>query len=600
MCKITSQTRLFLLVWIVFFINISSHAQNTQNSIQKQNRTIRDQQQLQEEQRRQKEIKTLNKERQRLIEKEKTDQFNNTKESQNDEHCFHINKIKLKGANLLSIKKKITLTKPFISKCFSPATLSKISSVITNYYIKKGYTTTQVSISQQNIANGILIIDVIEGKISSVTLNDDSLDDRMQKFMAFGNIEDETLDIDVINQGIYQINRIKFNEAKLKIKPAKKVGYSDVVIENNRKFPAKIGVTYNNHGNEFTGVKLGSVVGVFANLLSLNDEINVGLISNVSDDSKKKDLKSFYFDFSVPFQYYTLLYNYSRTEFKGTEIGTQTPLTLTGYSEDSKLSLEKVLNPDVNNRIAIDTSLLVRKTASYLNQQKIETSERKLSILNVSFSIAKYFTNGINLYLKPSYSRGLKILNANKDPAGRAADIPAAQFQSYKLYTSLSKEFIIAKIPFLAISEFNGQIAKDTLFGSEHISVGGYYSVRGYRENFIAGDHGFYSRNSLSFDLKYFLPTLKETSSALLTNSYQYLNRISIKPFYDYGMVRSKFSSNNGRMSGAGMEVIINRDKDSSFEASLTLSKGLSRSNLSTTNRREDYLIYFDVKLRLF
>lgn len=586
---------------LIFLICNNTYAQTNQSSINQQDRIIRNQQDIQETQRRQREFEAIKKERERLS-KEQQDIKDSELKDEKNKNCFKINKIEIRGANLLSNKKKITLTKDFISQCFDSTTISKVSSVINNYYISKGYSTTQVSIPKQNIASETLLIDVIEGKISNLILNDDGLDDRMQKFMAFGNLEEKTLNINEINQGIYQINRISFNNAKLKIKPAKKVGYSDVVVENKSTFPATFGVGYNNTGTEFTGVRLAGVTGIIANLLSLNDETTIGVIGNVDDDSKEKDLKSFYSTISIPFKYYTFSYNYSRTEFKGTELGTSTPLILTGYSDENKFSLERILKSDTQNRITTTASLSAKKTASYLNQQKIETSERKLSILNLSISATRYFKNGATLYLKPSYSRGLKILNAKQDPSGIAAETPSAQFQSYKLYTSLSKRFTIPKtnIPFSFTSEFNGQISKNTLFGSEQISVGGYYSVRGYRENFITGDHGFYSRNSLSFDVKDLLPNLTSKPSFLLEKSYQYLNRISIKPFYDYGMVRSKFGSSNGRMSGTGMEIIMNRHENSFFEASLTLSKGLNRSKLTTTNRREDYLIYFDIKAKIF
>jgi len=181
------------------------------------------------------------------------------------------------------------------------------------------------------------------------------------------------------------------------------------------------------------------------------------------------------------------------------------------------------------------------------------------------------------------------------------ADIPTAQFQAYKVYASISKSFIIPKtrIPFQLISEFNGQISKDTLFGSEQISAGGYYSVRGYRENFISGDHGYYSRNSMSLDLKNLLPVLNIKDSKFIGLGYKYLNRISLKPFFDYGIARLKFGSDGGRMSGAGMIMALN-DKDSFFEASLTISKGINRSKLTNTNRREDSVIFFDIKIKLF
>jgi len=301
----------------------------------------------------------------------------------------------------LSRSVKNTLINSFISRCFKSEVLSELSSNIQNYYVRRGYSTTQISIPKQNIASGILVIDIIEGKVSSLTFNDDSLADRLQKFTAFGSVENKILDINEIKQGIYQINRLSCNDAKLKIKPAKEVGYSDVIIENRSKIPAILGIAYNNAGSEFTGVRVATASGIFANLLSLNDETTIGVVGNLDNDSRQKDLRSLFVNFSIPFKYYTFIYGYNRTEFRGTELGAETPLILTGFSDENKFSIERVINSDVSNRVTLNSSLTAKKTASYLNKQKIETSERKLSILEMSLSISKYFENGLNIYFKP-------------------------------------------------------------------------------------------------------------------------------------------------------------------------------------------------------
>ena len=136
-----------------------------------------------------------------------------------------------------------------------------------------------------------------------------------------------------------------------------------------------------------------------------------------------------------------------------------------------------------------------------------------------------------NLYLKPSYSRGLKLLNAKQDDQGLAADIPRAQFQLIKLYASLSKRFIIPKLeaPILLSTEMDSQISKNTLFGSEQLSVGGYYSVRGFRENYLTGDSGYYFRNKANFNIgSLILPLINKENPGYLAN----LNKFKLEPFY--------------------------------------------------------------------
>ena len=244
-----------------------------------------------------------------------------------------------------------------------------------------------------------------------------------------------------------------------------------------------------------------------------------------------------------------------------------------------------------NLRIAGNTSITAKESASYLNGSKIETSERKLTIGNAGFTVSNYFKNGLNLYLKPSYSRGLKLLNAKQDDQGLAADIPRAQFQLIKLYASLSKRFIIPKLeaPILLSTEMDSQISKNTLFGSEQFSVGGYYSVRGFRENYLTGDSGYYFRNKANFNIgSLILPLIKKENLGYLTH----LNKFKLEPFYDYGHVQTRYNNTGGRLAGAGVKTIF---ESQYFNASLTYSWATNRSKLLTATDKENKMLYFEI-----
>ena len=51
--------------------------------------------------------------------------------------------------------------------------------------------------------------------------------------------------------------------------------------------------------------------------------------------------------------------------------------------------------------------------------------------------------------------------------------------------------------PIHLVSEIDSQMSNKTLFGSEQIAIGGYTTVRGFREQNNSGDSGFYWRNKL-------------------------------------------------------------------------------------------------------
>lgn len=177
---------------------------------------------------------------------------------------------------------------------------------------------------------------------------------------------------------------------------------------------------------------------------------------------------------------------------------------------------------------------------------------------------------------------------------------PRAQFDAFKLYANFSKRFTIPKInaPAVFVTEMNGQYAKQTLYGSEQFSVGGYYSVRGFRENYINGDSGYYFRNKINFNIgSLFAPIAKnqdQNNQGFFGKNLVHLNKFSVEPFYDYGYVKNKFVDNgaDGRLAGAGIKTLFNSRY---FNASLTYSWATNQSRLITSTTKENKLVYFEI-----
>jgi hemolysin activation/secretion protein len=144
----------------------------------------------------------------------------------------------------------------------------------------------------------------------------------------------------------------------------------------------------------------------------------------------------------------------------------------------------------------------------------------------------------------------------------------------------------------------SAQHAKKTLFGSEQFSVGGYYSVRGFRENYINGDSGYYFRNKLNFNLGSFVAPFTKNQDEKNRNFFDknlaHLHKFSLEPFYDYGYVKYKYVDKgaSGRLAGAGLKAGFNSKY---FDASLTYSFATNRSQLITSTVKENKMIYFEI-----
>lgn len=559
-------TTLNLFTAILLF-SFSAKADTT--TVNEQDWITRNQQNILEEARRSKELEAIEKDRERRKKIDWEQNQENFSASGKPKTCLPINKIRLVDANSLSLFRQKKLIEPFIGKCFEAEILGEIVTKITNYYHAHGYVTTQVTLPKQNLETGILELRIIEGKIEKISLDQDRVIDKMQKFTAFGNIEGDALNINEINQGIYQINRLQSNRATMKIEPGSVDGESKIIIENQKKFPLHVTVGKDNLGNKFTGVQRTNFSSSLDNLLFLNDGLNVIYTANLHDDHLIKNLEAFSSGISIPFKSNTFSYDFSRSEFKGTNAGSTTSLVTKGFSQQNKFSLDRVLLNKADLRISINSSLTSKNAASYQNGVKLSNAERRLTILNLGFSASSYFNNGASLYFKPTYIRGLTALNAKKDQQNISSSTAKAQFEALKFYASAAKKF--TTIPLTFSTEMDSQISKQTLFGSEQFAIGGYYSVRGFKENYVSADSGYYFRNKISFS-----PGFK----------------VTFEPFYDYGYAKNKYDGSSGRLSGTGIKTIFFNPY---FNASVTYSEGLSRSRLIYSNAKESKLVYFEI-----
>lgn len=589
----------FSLVIALLFSNASIAQTADQQSINQQDWIIRQQQNQLEEQRRAKEEETIEKERKRRKKEERENQ-KQIPISGAPAKCFPITSIALNGADSLSAKQQKKLTENFIGKCVEAKTLVEIISAIQSFYNEHGYVAAKVNVPKQNIQSGNLELKILEGKVGELIVGDDNFTDKMQQLTAFGALKGEVLNVGDINQGIYQMNRLQSNAATMKIEPANREGEANVYIANQRKFPARATVGYDNLGNDFTGVRRTNFSGGFDNLLFLNDAITFNYTTNLNDNSQEKDIRSFTSGISIPLGYNTLSYDFSRSEYRGTSRGNFVVRRITGFSQQNKVTIDRVLFYKGNTRLSISSSLTDKTAASYQGGVKTENSIRHLSIANFSLSLSDSFKNGTSIYLKPSYSRGLKILNAQQDQKNDRNTVAKSQFDVFKLYASISRRFTIPRLdlPVTLASEMDSQYAKQTLYGSEQFAVGGNYSVRGFRENYIVGDSGYYFRNKINVRLGDLLPmnwkVKKVDDNTAVGTKFLYLNNFAIEPFYDYGYVKNKFADKgaDGRLSGYGVKTIFS---SKFFNASLTYSEGLSKSRLITSKKTEDHLIYFEI-----
>ena len=147
--------------------------------------------------------------------------------------------------------------------------------------------------------------------------------------------------------------------------------------------------------------------------------------------------------------------------------------------------------------MTLGAGLSTKASRNYLADQLLAVNSRNLTALDLTLNYTTGLLGGV-VSLEGGYSRGLTILGALDDADGLTSDAPRAQFRRYNYSANYSLPFRAAGLNASFSSSFNGQHARTPLFGSEQMYVGGIYSVRGFENTSLAGDHGFVWRNELS------------------------------------------------------------------------------------------------------
>ena len=411
--------------------------------------------------------------------------------------CREINTITINGAPNLADWMRIQITEQFTKRCLDVGDIERILAEITRYYINRGFITTRAYLPPQDLTGGHLDILVIEGVVDKILIRDGEANS-VSIANIFPGVQGGLLNLRDLEQGIDQINRLASNNAKLDIQPGAKPGESTVVVHNQPKSPFHLYVSVDNQGSESTGKHQTGATISADNRLGLNDLFIYTHRESTPGDKDRKYSVSDSFNFSIPFGYTTLSLSTSRSRYVS-EIRVPSGLDLisSGDSKSDSVRVDRVMYRDQLSRVAVSASVTTKEANNYLDYQLLGVSSRNLTVFDLDGNFNTGFLGGV-LTLELGYARGLNAMGALDDPSYLPSDSPHAQFEKYKYGVSFMRPFRLFGRDASFTSQLSGQKACDVLYGSEQITIGGLYSVRGFVRNTLSGDDGYYWRNEIS------------------------------------------------------------------------------------------------------
>jgi hemolysin activation/secretion protein len=403
----------------------------------------------------------------------------------NEENCVKIEKINILNMTVFDEDDFEDLIEPYLNKCNGLKNLSNLKDKISNKYIDKGYVTSRAFFKLQDLSDGVIDIEVIEGKIEKI------INENINTSNLYTSYDGKILNLRDLEVVIQQAERLHSQNLDLQLIPGTKVGYTIVKIVNNSNVKPYFGnIGINNYGTKKTGRYQIYNNFNYENLFGINDilELNINSTNNILKNNDNTLGTSLNYSFPYDRFLFNFFYNYSN------------------YKQINSDEFNDLFQSDGNNdSLGLDISYKLYHSLKHtlellLNCQKKETE----NLLNdVRLDLQSYSSTSLGLGIKHSYKGDSfdyysKFL-INQGLSGESDEYAKQEidFTKYVLDLGFNKYFDTSnnlKYNFY----LRGQSSNNNLFGTEEISIGGVYSVRGFNNTGLSGNRGFYSRNELS------------------------------------------------------------------------------------------------------
>ncbi|MCF6204257.1 MAG: ShlB/FhaC/HecB family hemolysin secretion/activation protein [Methylococcaceae bacterium] len=438
-----------------------------------------------------------------------------------------VKKIQLIGNTAFTEKELQEITAHFENRTITNEELQALRHQLTRYYIDHGYINSGVTLPDQDINNGIIQLQVIEGELThlNITGNDwlksSYIDNRMtQSFtppLNINNIQDRLL--------LLQQDPL-IDHVNAELRPGLKPGESNMNLHITEAKPYQAGIVAANNISPSIGGISGNFWLTHRNLTGYGDALFFSY-------SVAEGLDDFSGSYSIPFtaKDTRLKLYYQNSESDVIESPIEEDVNIHSRSETYGISLSQPFFRTPEQALTLSLAFEHRRSKTFINTnpfpfaagvpvQGEDKGESKLSVLRFSQDWLHRSQTQV-IASRSTFNLGFDVLGATNNKG----DTPDGQFFSW-----LGQFQWVRRIPLLdsqLIFRTDAQLASESLLPLEKFSVGGMHSVRGYRENQLVRDNG--AVTSLEWRIPIFRLPIPGISKTINDGSLQ------IATFADFG-----------------------------------------------------------------
>ena len=457
---------------------------------------------------------------------------------------FIVKKIQVKGNTLIDDAILAPVLETGDGMEVTLGILHLIAQEITALYAMNGYILTRAYVPEQEIENGIVTIQVVEGKLGTIEVSGNEKFKREDILARLRPLQDDpALTESALEKYLLRLNAIHGLKVKAVLKPGEVFGTSDLTLQVKESRPYRIAFDADNFGSRFTGEQRYGLTGEVGSLLLLGDRLSV---RGVKSDEDQVYISPSY---SIPIGPYgttfTLLYTFADFNLGGNLVA----LNAGGQAN--------IFTVDVTHSL-----FQTRSSEFYLSLGgEIRNFENDLAGSSSSDDKLRdaYLAAG-GFFKDPLRARTFYTVRLQQGFSERDVSDPHnSRFQGRG--DALVSSFDVTRYQSAFIGKTylmvgaKGQIASKRVLSPDQFAIGGFGSVRGYPLAEAAGDNGYFVSAELVVPFPFKVTVLNNPRKIKLDQV------LSFFAFLEHGKVFIKNrqpGENDRELNGVGLGMRLN------------------------------------------
>ena len=506
---------------------------------------------------------------------------------ENTEKKLKIDNIEFSGNTVIETAELLELSKPYLHKPVSINDLEDLRKIITHLYIDKGFVTSGATFPPGALQGKTLHIKIIEGKLSEMRIEGNGwLRDGYIKSRLIKD-KDEPLNMkELQNRFRLLLTDPLFDHLNGRLIPGQERGVSILDIDVTRARPYQLTFVSDNYRTPSIGAIAEGGYGWIRNLTSQGDFLD---FSYMHSDGAQQMSGSWV----VPiWDYGTKAYLISSHSSSTIIDSKLASLNIHSNTFTIEGGINQLIIDNIDRRLTLSAGIGVKENSTSLLGQSFSfipgqpTGNNQVSFVRFNQEYIERWATQV-LAVRSTFSVGINAFGASTTAN------PMNPSSNY--FAWLGQGQYNWRLPYLTgtdvVFKNNLQLANSSLMPLERIAVGGRYTVRGYRENWLVRDNGF------SGTAEVHLPILP-----MILNNPQPNYRLDLVPFFDYGSawnnpdgVQSPTTHTYLYSSGLGFMLKLPH-----VNSELYWGQALKAANPKTTGNLQDSGIHFQVRVDAF